>query len=441
MFAYSLVSTAISDDRTNLRRGVRLLAEIAHTHGIPITWAINRVSARAFAADFTQWHESFGDELLLLLDMKPIWGSDTPIDRPESAEHIVTMREKLPGFISSEWEKVQREMEWASPVAAGAVEKNHVLLYAVGKVGFKGLWGYRWGDKGGDAGCPFGFFYPSTDAHNMGGPAAGKIAGIPAASPSPASVWSVVNQKLPSTQEHESEENDSLDLRAQIVNGTAHHFFNLYAANAAWNPWLAYVQHINADQVAQFSSEHLETLNAYFAHVAQQSDTQAIPLVNAIDDFQRQCNQTPPTFLLIESGDSTANTKADSPTDSGAMPPQSMLFYYDSECQLVFEADSMEPIAVKNYISPPVKSRDGTEFSLPKIEKFLPSRTRSLLRMHFEIESPKSMPYGLAIWGDHAGLTLSKSNTHAVTRLDNRLLFVRVDVQPGKNAVEVVLTI
>ena len=154
-----------------------------------------------------------------------------------------------------------------------------------------------------------------------------------------------------------------------------------------------------------------------------------------------ECNQTPPTFLLIESGDSTSNTTPDSPTDAGLMPPQSMLFYYDSECQLVFEADSMEPIAVKNYLSPPVNSRDGTEFNLPKIEKFLPSRTRSLLRMHFEIESPKSMPYGLTIWGDHAGLTLSKSNTHAVTRLDNRLLFVRVDVQPGKNAVEVVLTI
>ena len=119
MFAYSLVSTAISEDRTKLRQGVRLLAEIAHTHGIPVTWAINRASARALATDLTQWHEDYGDELLLIVDIGPVWGSDTPVDGPLSAEHIVTMREKLPDFISTEWDRVQREMEWASPVVAG----------------------------------------------------------------------------------------------------------------------------------------------------------------------------------------------------------------------------------------------------------------------------------------------------------------------------------
>lgn len=441
MFAYSLVSTAVSNDRKNLRHGVRLLAEIAHTHGIPITWAINRVSARAFAADFTQWHNSYGDELLLLVDMKPIWGSDTPIDRPASAEHIVTMREKLPDFISSEWEKVHREMEWASPVAAGAMVKNHVLLHALGKVGFKGLWGYRWGEKGGDAGCPFGFFYPSADAHNLGGPDAGKITGIPAASINPASAWGVVNQKPTAAQETESLQDSVLDLRTQILNGTARGSFDLYAANAAWNPWLAYVQFINADLVTEFSSEHLGALNAYFEHVCQQSETQTIPLANAIHDYQRECHHTPSTFLLIEPDDSTSNNTPDNPDTAESNPPRSMLFYYDSKCQLVFESDSMEPIAVKNYISPPVNSRDATEFNLPKIEKFHPSRTRGILRMHFEIESPKMMPYGLTIWGDHAGLSLAKSNTHAVTWLDNHLLFVRVDVQPGNNVFEVVLTI
>ena len=441
MFAYSIVSTAISDDRTKLRRGVRLLAEIAHAHGIPITWAINRPSARTFAPDFTQWHESYGDELLLVVDIRPMWGSDSPIDRPESAEHIVTMREKLPDFISSEWEKIQREMAWATPVVAGAMEKNFVFLYALGKLGFKGLWGYRWGDRGGDAGCPFGFFYPSTQAHNLGGPTAGRITGIPAASLNPAEAWGAARLKSPPNQKSESEEYDLLDLHTQILNGTARHAFDLYAANAAWNPWFAYVQHIDAVQLAELTSEHLESLNAYFAHVSQQPETRTIPLADAIDDYQQECNQTQPTFLLIASDGTAPRATPDSPADSESHPPKSMLFYYDAECQLVFEADKMEPIAVKNYVSPPVKSRDGTEFSLPKIEKFRPSRTRALLRMHFEIESPKAMPYGLTIWGDHEGLALAKSNAHAVRWLDNWLLFIRVNVQPGKNEFEVVLTI
>ena len=443
MLAYSLVSTAISEDRTKLRQGVRLLAEIAHTHGIPVTWAINRASARTLAADLTQWHEAYGDELLLMVDIRPVWGSDTRIDRPASAEHIVTMREKLPDFISSEWERVQREMEWASPVVAGAMEKNHVLLYALGKVGFKGLWGYRWEEKGGDGGCPFGFFYPSTEAHNLGGPTAGGIVGIPAASLNPAAARGAARHKSPTNQETESEENDLLvlDLRTQVLNGTARHSFDLYAANTAWNDWLAFVQHIDAAQLTELTSEHLEALNAYFGYVRQQSETQAMRLADAISDYQQGCDQTQPTFLLIDSDDTAPRSTADSHPDAESNLPKLMLFYYDAECQLVFEADKMEPTAVKNYVSPPVKSRDGTEFSLPRIEKFRPSRTRALLRMHFEIESPKAMPYGLTIWGDHTGLSPAKSNAHAVNWLDNRLLFVRVNVQPGKNEFEVALTI
>ena len=441
MFAYSLVSTAISEDRTKLRQGVRLLAEIAHTHGIPVTWAINRASARTLATDLTQWHEDYGDELLLIVDIGPVWGSDIPVDGPLSAEHIVTMREKLPDFISTEWDRVQREMEWASPVVAGAMAKHHVLLYALGKVGFKGLWGYRWEEKRGDGGCPFGFFYPSLEAHNLGGPSAGRIVGVPAFSLNPAEAWGVVRQKSSTTQETKSEEDDLLDLRTQILNGTASHSFDLYAANAAWNRWLAYVQHIDAEQLTELTSEHLQALSAYFAYVCQQSETQVMRLADAINEYQEGCNQTQPTLLLIDADDTFPRSRPNSQPDTESNPPKSMLFYYDAECQLVFEAGKMEPIAVKNYVSPPVKSRDGTEFSLPKIENFRPSRTRALLRMRFEIESLKAMPYGLTIWGDHAGLSLAKSNAHAVSWLDDRLLFVRGDVQRGKNEFEIVLTI
>ncbi len=441
MFAYSLVSTAISENRKKLRQGVRLLAEIAHTHGIPVTWAIDRASARTLATDLTQWHEDYGDELLLMVDIRPVWGSDTPVDGPVSAEHIVTMREKLPDFISTEWDSVQREMEWASPVVAGAMQKHHVLLYALGKVGFKGLWGYRWEEKRGDGGCPFGFFYPSTEAHNLGGPTAGGIVGVPAASLNPTEAWGVVRQKSSTTQETKSEEDDLLDLRTQVLNGTARHTFELYAANAAWNRWLAYVQHIDAEQLTELTLEHLEALNAYFAYVCQLSETQVMLLADAINDYQQGCNQTQPTLLLINADDTSHRSTPDSHPDTKSNPRKSMLFYYDAECQLVFEAGKMEPIAIKNYVSPPVKSRDGTEFNLLKIENIRPSRTRSLLQMHFEIESPKAMPYGFTIWGDHAGLSLAKSNAHAVTWLDDRLLFVRVDVQLGKNEFEVVLTI
>ena len=108
---------------------------------------------------------------------------------------------------------------------------------------------------------------------------------------------------------------------------------------------------------------------------------------------------------------------------------------------MVFEEGKIEPIQVTNYISPPINSRNGAEVNLPQIEQFRPSRSRSQLRMQFILESTKAMPYGLAVWGNHAGLTLISSNAEEVTWLGDRLLFVRVNLQVGKNDVEVVLTI
>ena len=108
---------------------------------------------------------------------------------------------------------------------------------------------------------------------------------------------------------------------------------------------------------------------------------------------------------------------------------------------MIFEESKIEPIRVTNYISPPVSSRNGAEVNIPQIEQFRPSRSRSQLRMQFTIESTKAMPYGLAVWGNHAGLTLASSNAQEVAWLGDRLLFVRVNLQVGKNEVEVVLTI
>jgi hypothetical protein len=347
------------------------------------------------------------------------------------------MREKLTDYILSEWNKVQKEMAWGHPVVAGAAQKNHVLLYALERAGFKGLWGYRWEESGEDYGCPFGFFYPSTDRHNLGGDPASRIVGIPYASIVPRVL---MNQAVrsggePSNNTHDNSqtahrEDDVADLRGQILKGIAHRTFDHYVANAKWNRWLAYVQQIDAMDLTALTSEHLEQLDAYLMYVCQQPETQVMLLSDALHDYRLGCPQTQPTFLLI-----------DPPPEARAKSSPSMLCYYDAACQLTFEADKMSPIDMKNYVSPPVKSRYGVEFSLPQIEKFRPSRERNHLRMQFELESTKAMPYGLAIWGNHTGLTLAKSNANTVIQVGERLLFVRSDLQAGKNDIEVVLTI
>ena len=400
---------------------MRRLAEIAHKHGIPITWGVGAASARSFAADLTEWHTSHGDEVMLMVDISSIWGSGTDSDDfSQSAEHIVTMREKLPDFVSSERDRVQKAIEWANPVVAGAGKKNHVLLYALAQIGFAGLWGYRWGD-GEDEGCPFGCFFPSVDKHNFCGASTSQIIGIP-------------HTSLLPTQLHGSKETKGADFQSQILNGAAQQRFDCYASNAAWNHWLAYIQRIDPVEVASLTEEQLNELDAYLAYVREASETQIMSLPDVVRTCQENSEQTQPTFLVTNSnseGEDEASTGSD----------KSLFYYYDAECQLIFEGGKIEPIQATNYISPPVNSPNGAEVNLPQIEQFRPSRSRSQLRMQFILESAKAMPYGLAVWGDHAGLTLASSNAQEVTWLGDRLLFVRVNLQVGKNDVEVVLTI
>ena len=397
---------------------MRRLAEVAHKHDIPITWGVEAASARAFATDLTEWHASHGDEVMMMVDIAPIWGSGTDSDDlSQSAEHIVTMREKLPDYISSEKDRLQRAIEWANPIVAGGIQKNHVLLYALAQVGFAGLWGYGWED-GTDEGCPFGCFFPSVDRHNFCGTSTSRVVGIPHTS------------LLPTQTSLGSEET----VQTQVLGGTAQQMFDCYTANAEWNRWLAYIQRIDAVEVASLTSEQLNRLDTYLAHVREVSETQIMSLSDAVRACQEIGEQTQPTFLLT-------NPKLEDEEKGSTASDKSILAYYDAECQLTFEENRMEPIRVTNYISPPVNSRNGAEVNLPQIEQFRPSRSRSQLRMQFTVESTKAMPYGLAVWGNHAGLTLATSNAQEVTWLGDRLLFVRANLQAGKNEIEVVLTI
>ena len=401
---------------------MRRLAEIAHKHGIPITWGVGATSARSFAADLTEWHTSHGDEVMLMVNISSIWGSGTDSDDlSRSAEHIVTMREKMPDFVSSERDRVQRAIEWANPIVAGAMQKNHVLLYALAQIGFAGLWGYGWDDKA-DEGCPFGCFFPSADKHNFCGASTSGVVGLPHAS------------LLPTRTPLESKTTADTGFQTQILNGVAQQEFDCYAANATWNRWLACIQRIDPVEVASLTEEQLDQLDAYLAYVREVPETQIMSLPDVVRSCQETSAQTQPTFLLTD-----PNSEGEDETSTGSA--KSLFSYYDTECQLVFEEGKIEPIRVTNYISPPVNSPNGAEVSLPQIEQFRPSRSRSQLRMQFTLESTKAMPYGLAVWGNHDGLTLATSNAQEVTWLGDRLLFVRVNLQVGKNEIEVVLTI
>ncbi|MCG9130403.1 hypothetical protein J5I95_01845 [Candidatus Poribacteria bacterium] len=442
MLNYGLVSTAIAEDKTRLLQGMRLLAEIAHKHGIPITWATDTKSAPAIAKSLTEWHTENGDALLLTLDIKPMWDSNWEAQREANpgnsteamASHVVTMREKLPEYISKEWERIKRALPWAEPSVAGAVFKNDVLLRALEQTGFQGLWGYHWNlqptddiefdapepetDRGG-----FGCFYP-LEASVSADPVITRDTTDETVAPQFKNIVGIPYH----TAAHLAENTNN--LRAALLNETAHRHYDIYVENTVWNHWLGYVEHINPLTVAQLGEEGLERLDAYFAHVVSVQDTKPIRLSQMVDDYMSHCEKTEPTTIVATSTEIQ---------DEDANPKSVLkMFYCDPACEFTFVEGAMEPLEIKSYTSERVLQSDASK---PVLIAFSPTRYRTELRINITVESIKAMPYGITVWGDHEGLQLTESNSDDVRWIGKHSLFIRLTLQPGKNEFNLKLTI
>ena len=443
MLNYGLVSTAIvGEDRTQLLDGMQLLAEIAHKHGIPITWAIDTKSAPVIAKSLTTWHTEAGDVPLLMLDIKPMWDSNWEAQREANpgsstdamASHVVTMREKLPEYIAKESERIKRALPWAELSVAGAVFKNDVFLRALEQTGFQGLWGYHWSQQDTDDTAPdtsepemdrggFGCFYPleastSSDA----------IVTRETSDESLAQQFKNIVGIPYYTAGHLGEDTDN--LRAALLNETAQQHYDIYVENTAWNPWLGYVEHINPLTVAQLGEDGLQRLDAYFAHVVSVEAAKPILLSQMVDDYMSHCEKTEPTAVV---------TKSTETQDAAANPKSTLrMLYCDATCEFAFLEGGMEPVKIKNYTSERVVQSDASK---PVLTGFSPTRHRTELRIAIVVESIKAMPYGITVWGNHEGLQLTESNADDVRWIGKHALFIRLTLQTGKNEFNLKLTI
>jgi hypothetical protein len=442
MLNYGLVSTAVGENPERLLEGVRLLADVAHKHRIPITWAIDTKSVQFIAKSLTTWHTEYGDIPLLILDAKPIWDANweaeqraNPGNSTEAmASHLVTMREKLPGYIARESERLKRAIPWAEPNVAGAAFKHDVFLDVLEQSGFRGLWGYYWKQEDSDAADTgaskaeldrggFGCFYPfeastyidtivtRSDTGEDGAEPFKKVVGIPYY-----------------TAGHLAE--DVHNLRAALLNGTAKQHYDTYVESDAWNRWLGYVEHIDPFTVAQLGQDGLERLDAYFAHVVGNQNTKPLLLSEIADDYITHCKRTEPTTIV----EAVPTTQDETAVSKSALK----MFYYDAACELTFVEGAMEPVELKNYtgeqVSPSVTQK-------PTLTGFSPTRHRTKLHIAIIVESTRAMPYGITVWGDHDGLQLTESNADDVRWVGEHLLFIRLTLQPGKNEFNIQLTI
>jgi hypothetical protein len=225
-----------------------------------------------------------------------------------------------------------------------------------------------------------------------------------------------------------------------------------YLRNCSWNRFLIFLQQQPAYQMEYASYDDYDKgtigdladiLGSFFHEVVFSEDIQPLSLPEAISLYRREFEYTEACYMAF---DGIVPLQADidfyAPPEPKQKPPYPFtFFYYDRECELVFEEGQMTPVQMRNYIHPPFESRYYMEKEMPSISSFRPARDRDKLILEFEIESIKQMPFGLTIWDNHSMFSLVSTNARLVKWVGTYLLFIRMDLEEGLNRVEVSLVI
>jgi len=483
---YTFLSLAATRDTPSGKivpvEGMKLIAALAHRHGVPVTWIVDSQSVHESRNILLQGHQECGDDVILLIDISNILreSGTTPASK---AEEIVVLRRKLPELIISEQGKVRRMLPWAQANVIAADMKTEVLVEVLEELNFTGLWGYRWGDDGTggvtDRGCPWSFFYASRDHYNVPAQHAGGLVAVEDTSLDLNAVFHSGNARVFSAEPNalrmsglcagrascqlvHAEPADGRLLSAEPASGRLYDagedinygklLLDEYLKNCSWNRFVIFVQQQPAYEMEYASYDEYDKgtigkiadiLDGFLHEVKTNPSIQALTLPQAINVYKREFEYTESCYMVL---DSIVPLHVDidfyAPPVPEQKPPYPLtFFYYDRECQLIFREGQMTPIEMRNYIYPPFESKHYVEKEMPSISDFRPARDRDKLIMEFEIESIKQMPFGLTIWDDHSMFGLVSTNARLVKWIGTYLLFVRVDLEEGLNRIEVSLTI
>ena len=493
---YTFLSLATGRDTPSGRavpiEGMKLISALAHRCDIPVTWIVDSQSVQESRDFLFRGHQECGDDVILLIDIPRVLRESGVAAPASKAEEIVVLRQNLPVFITSEQGKIREMLPWAEVNIIAADAKTDVLIEILEELDCIGLWGYGWNGRHGDTetrgrgeeekerygdketrrhgegatqqlspsprplispslpdGRPWSFFYASRDHYN-----------IP--SQSPDGLVAV--------------ESTSLDLNAAFYSGNSRVFsaepdalrrsklyadkdisypkaiLEEYIRNCPWNRFMIFLQQQPAYQMEHASyddygkgtiGELADILGDFFHEVVYNKGIQALSLSEAIKLYREEFEYTEACCMVF---DGIVPLQADIdfyvPPEPKQKPPYPFtFFYYDRECQLVFEEGQMTPVQMRNYVHPPFESEYYIEKEMPSISSFHPSRDRDKLILDFEIESIKQMPFGLAIWDDHSMFSLVSTNARLLKWIGTHLLFIRMDLEEGLNRVEVSLTI
>ncbi|GIX08005.1 MAG: hypothetical protein KatS3mg115_2408 [Candidatus Poribacteria bacterium] len=402
------------------------LAEWATRRGVPLTWAVDTLSARRLSRWLNRRNDPPQDDALLVVPAKS-WLVGEGWD--QEAERIVTLRERLPERFFTARAEAQRWLPWAEFSVFGADWKEFLLIEALEAIGAAGLWGYRWNElssRAVDRGAPFGFFYASRTRHQSAGPPVSTVVGVPRCSP-PVATW----RRMP--PEPEAETMSPLAGRLPFSEPRPDEVAEILVATAECaelNAWNAVVHTLSLLGLAAEGEAAIERLSELWERV-QTLGFRPDRLSSAVQAYRQRFAVTEPCVTFAGWHE---------PVEGGEQLLREG-YFYDDRLQIGVPEGTVQPALYHNYLTPSLKSLDLSEPEAPALRGFLPARHRDRLALELEFEAPKPMPYALLLWEDHRHLRLLESDVAEVRWLGKNGLLLLFDLEAGINSFHVVLSI
>lgn len=437
-FIYSFVSIAsrYKNDVTALK-GMRLLADVVHSHGVPITWLVSPESARAAAQELTRWHHEHGDDVAVAPQELSITTVDTSQAYTARRDRLARLRDE-----------VRQALPWAEClVASGHTDPDIVRMCE--EIGIQGMWGLCWEqidvDDITDRGCPWGSYYMNPNDRLR--PADGR---------SLLSFEWTARDLLKSFHSgyasmYSTDPNDV--ARSGICSWEDIAYWkglaDNYIRNTRYNQHVFMVQQQEshemeiADGWRCYTEEDIREaaimLDGFIGYIRSRAVVKTLPEVVRL--YRDSYDSTPASYMLWEDTPLPRRPNSDYNWSSCVGPFPKTFLFCDRDAQMMFVDGKVEPVCLRNYDRPWSYGEFYAEPVIPRVSLVRESKFTWRREIELYVNAPKAMPYGIVLWNDYSLYQIGNAPDLIEGKiLPHELMFLRYDLKAGENRFFIELT-
>ena len=476
---FSIVGLQKPGELPNLHSGMKIMADLAHKYGHPVTWYLKPDLAGYAKQDLQEWHQKYGDEVAWFAEH---WNPKQPLE-----EEIA---------------KLQKVVTWQKIRAVGDVNYGRRKAEIFEKAGMESVWGRCWDQSAADGisdrGCPWGFYYLNPECYRVPNPGKHGLVSVE---------W--VNRDLnlvfrTAWSEFFSFVAYDTILSGVLLPGRCEYWFTLvdeYQRQAKYNKYVPVItmhefnlfsKDPNTPHFKHYVKDCPPVFDELFKYLKDRNVT-VLPVSASVDRFKKlHPEKTPPTYAFFDnlSRVPIVRNRVDKIPDfpirvrnikleterfkesrigakyNGYYPVQwakdgftypyfhptgkrfedqpPVFIYYDDNGQLFFDPGNPKPIRVTSYLNlpnpmPPIVPEYSywfdTDQEIPTADIKIDKKPTAL-RVHIEVTSDKVFPYGVMLWGDYSGIKVPDTAPYGTKVIGTQGLFIPLVLKVGVNRCE-----